>query len=152
MSAHPTTAIDIAKLLAADNVSTADRIWSVDFEAKMPAELITEEDLKCPDCGEVHDPSLENARVVADTITVLGGPDAQVSVDWVREYILNRELEAGLHMTDFVLTGIKLLAAAEVVECSITRTIPPLPSRVFMLWRCLLTCSAIRHSINFSQS
>ena len=115
MSAHPTTAIDIAKLLAADNVSTADRIWAVDFEAKMPAELITEEDLKCSDCGEVHDPSLENARVVADTIAVLGGPDAQVSVDRVREYILNRELEAGLRMTDFVLTGVKLRAAAEVV-------------------------------------
>jgi hypothetical protein len=63
----------------------------------------------------VHDPSLENARVVADTITVLGGPDAQVSVDRVREYVLNRELEAGLRMTDFVLTGVKLLAAAEVV-------------------------------------
>ena len=63
MSAHPTTAIDIAKLLAADNVSTADRIWAVDFEAKMPAELITEEDLTCPACGEVHDHSLENARV-----------------------------------------------------------------------------------------
>ena len=115
MSAHPTTAIDVAKLLAADNVSTADRIWAVDFEVKMPAELITEEDLKCPDCGEVHDSSLENARVVADTVTVLGGPDAQVSVDRVREYVLNRELEAGLHMTDFVLTGVKLLAAAEVV-------------------------------------
>jgi len=46
-------------------------IWAVDFEAKMPAELITEEDLKCPDCGVVHDPSLENARVFADTVTVL---------------------------------------------------------------------------------
>jgi hypothetical protein len=33
----------------------------------------------------------------------------------IREYVLNRELEAGLHMTDFVLTGVKLLAAAEVV-------------------------------------
>jgi hypothetical protein len=115
LSAHPTTAIDVAKLLVADNVSTADRIWAVDFEAKMPAELITEEDLKCPDCGEVHDPSLENARVVADTVTVLGGPDAQVSVDRVREYILNQEAGDGLHMTDFVLTGVKLLAAAEVV-------------------------------------
>jgi hypothetical protein len=82
----------------------------------MPAELITEEDLKCPDCGEVHDPSLENARVVADTIIVLGGPDAQVSVDRVREYVLNRELEAGLHMTDFVLTGVKLLAASSLLR------------------------------------
>jgi hypothetical protein len=115
LSAHTTTAIDVAKLLAADNVSTADRIWAVDFEVKMPIELITEEDLQCPDCGVVHDPSLENARVVADTVTVLGGPDAQVSVDRVREYVLNQEPEAGLHMTDFVLTGVKLLAAAEVV-------------------------------------
>ena len=117
MSAHqPTpTSIDMAKLLAADNVSTADRIWAVDFEAKTPAELITEEDLKCPDCGEVHDPSIENARVVADTVTILGGPDAQASVDRVRAYVLDQELEGGLHMTDFVLTGVKLLAAAEVV-------------------------------------
>ena len=61
MSANPTPSLDLAKLLAADNVSTADRIWEVSFEAKMPAELITEEDLKCPDCGVVHDPDIEHA-------------------------------------------------------------------------------------------
>ena len=115
MSAHPTTAIDIAKLLAADNVSTADRIWAVDFEAKMPAELITEEDLNCPDCGVVHDPDIEHARIVSDVVTILGSPDAQPSVDRVREHILSQEVGDGLHMTDFVLTGVKLLAAAEVV-------------------------------------
>ena len=115
MSAHTTTAIDVAKLLAADNVSTADRIWSVDFEAKMPAELITEEDLKCPDCGVVHDPDIEHARTVSDAITILGGPDAQPSVDRVREHILSQEVGDGLRMTDFILIGVKLLAAAEVV-------------------------------------
>ena len=115
MSAHPTTAIDIAKLLAADNVSTADRIWAVDFEAKMPAELITEEDLNFPDCGVVHDPDIEHARTVSDAITILGGPDAQPSVDRVREHILSQEVGDGLRMTDFILIGVKLLAAAEVV-------------------------------------
>ena len=34
LSAHPTPSLDLAKLLAADNVSTADRIWEVAFEAK----------------------------------------------------------------------------------------------------------------------
>jgi len=34
LSAHPTTAIDVAKLLAADNVSTADRIWAVDLKPR----------------------------------------------------------------------------------------------------------------------
>ena len=115
MSAHPTPSLDLAKLLAADNVSTADRIWEVAFEAKMPAELITEEDLKCPDCGVVHDPDIEHARTVSDVVTILGGPDAQPSVDRVREHILSQEVRDGLRITDFILIGVKLLAAAEVV-------------------------------------
>ena len=115
MSAHPTPFLDLSKVLAADNVSTADRIWEVAFEAKMPAGLISEEDLKCPDCGVVHDPDIEHARTVSDAITILGSPDAQPSVDRVREHILSQEVRDGLRMTDFILIGVKLLAAAEVV-------------------------------------
>src|ERR1035441_2346428 len=103
LSAHPTTAIDVAKLLAADNVSTADRIWAVSFEAKMPAELITEEDLKCPDCGMGPAPGIGHAGTVSDVVTILGGPDAQLSVDRVREHILSQEVGDGLRMTDFIL-------------------------------------------------
>lgn len=111
---HPAPpSIDTAKLLAADNVAIADRIWEVAYEIKLPAELITDEDLKCPDCDVVVD--IEDARTLTDTITILGGSDAQVSVDKVREYLYDQELEGGLYLTDFVLTGVNLLATAEVL-------------------------------------
>jgi hypothetical protein len=36
-------------------------------------------------------------------------------VDRVREHILSQEVRDWLRMTDFILIGVKLLAAAEVV-------------------------------------
>lgn len=105
----PKTNIDLSKLLtASDEAATGDHIWAVDWEAKVPVDSIKEEDLKCPDCGETHD--IEDARIVGDTTTILGGSDAQPCIERVKTYILEQNPE----LSDYRLRGVKLLAVAEV--------------------------------------
>lgn len=104
------TPIDVSKLLASDDLATADHIWAVNWEAKLPADLFTEEDLHCPECGEDHD--LEDLRTSGDSTTVLCGPEGQDAIDKVRAFILDPKAEFPL--TDFRLVGLELLAVSEI--------------------------------------
>ena len=101
---------DVAKLLASDDMATADHIWEVTWEAKLPLDLITEADLMCTECGEVHD--IEDVRITGDTTTVLSGPEGQTAIAKVREHIMDPEAVPPL--TDFRLCGLELLAVAEI--------------------------------------
>jgi hypothetical protein len=101
---------DVSKLMASDDIATARHIWQVLWEAKLPLDAVADEDPICPDCGEVHD--VEDLRIVADATTVLGGPEGQDAVDKVRAYITDPKSDFAL--SDFRLTGLHLLAEAEI--------------------------------------
>lgn len=102
---------DISKLLASDNITEADHIWEISFTAKLPLEDVTEEEQKCPDCGEAPDP--DDLGTIEDSLTVLGTSDALPSILKAKAYVLDPENDYVL--TDFELTGVKLLASAELL-------------------------------------
>ena len=102
---------DVSKVLTTTlDVLCADHIWEVCWEAKLPVELIEPSDLKCSSCGTEF--TIAEARRIVDRTAVLGSSDGQEAIDKVRLLVTNPQVLGSL--TDFKVTGLQVLAVAEM--------------------------------------